>query len=432
MVLFPAADPKNPAAGPSWDYAQSCAPALKACKPRGLRTMYLSKAWFSCRAGAYDGWEWRSGESSAVYLTPWFNNYLCWEMNEWIGRDIFNALYLDECYEHPARNLEAGASVRLPDGTEQPGVSNFAFRELMKRWRGIFVQHGRDPFLIAHLTYSWQYQGIVFCDSYLDGENRPIVSLNSRDWLDSTSKTQFEVLQNARLWGVSSFYMPFIAEGGFDDKTKSQYPKWQWRMARQAQSQFAHYETSTVYEGQGSDVYKAYWKSVFAWGGAEPAKAAFCPYWDNGGLVQVEGQGGDTLVSLYRQPGKALVIASNRSRKPQTLRIQLDPKVLGLRDGFAARDMDTTFRPPEGEDFVPGDVGKETQKAFETMEQAMLARPEEVADATAPRLADEGEISLDDPDEVAAAQWQALEPRVENGVLVLPVRPRDFRLVAVE
>ncbi len=145
MKLFPAVDPENPEAGPSWEYAERCIPNMKSTKPVGYRTLYLSKAWFSCRAGAYDNWEWRSGGSSAVSLTPWFVNYLCWEMNEWIGRGIWNAIYLDECYEHPARNLEAGLSVRLPDGSEQPGVTNFQFRALMKRWRGIFHAHGKQP-----------------------------------------------------------------------------------------------------------------------------------------------------------------------------------------------------------------------------------------------------------------------------------------------
>ena len=52
---------------------------------------------------------------SEVSLTPYFNNYLCWEMNEWIGGNIWDAIYLDECYEEPMRNLEAGFSVRLPE-----------------------------------------------------------------------------------------------------------------------------------------------------------------------------------------------------------------------------------------------------------------------------------------------------------------------------
>jgi hypothetical protein len=423
MQLYPAPDPKHPADGPSWDYAERCVPIMKACKAEGTRTMYLSKAYFSCRAGAYDNWEWRRGEGTTVSLTPSFVNYLCWEMDEWIKRGIWDGIYLDECYEQPARNLEAGFSVRLPDGTEQPGIANFQFRELMKRWRNLFTTHGKEPLLLSHLSYSWQYQGVVFCDAYLDGENRPIVSLNSADWIDSTSKDQFEVVQNGRLWGVASFYMPFISEGGFDNKEKSQYPRWQWRMARQAQSQFAHYETATVYEGQGSQVYKSYWASVLNWGGGNPETATFHPYWDNAKCIQVAGQGSNTLVSFYRQSGKVLLITSNRAREQRTLRITLDPGALGLLSGFKVRDVDGTCTPPAGSDYIPG---ADKMAAASALDDSLVAGLDEKQ--LSPQEVD---TLLTSPAQRQAEEAQVMIPRLEGDVLVLPVRGRDFRLVAL-
>ena len=429
MNLYPAPDPKHPDAGPSWDYAERCVPIMRACKAKGTRTMYLSKAYFSCRAGAYDNWEWRSGEGMGVSLTPSFVNYLCWEMDEWIKRDIWDAIYLDECYEQPARNLEAGFSVRLPDGTEQPGVCNFQFRELMKRWRNLFTVHGKEPLILAHHTCSWQYQGLVFCDATLDGENQPIVSLNSRDWIDSTSKPQFEVVQNGRLWGVASFYMPFIAEGGFDNKEKSQYPRWQWRMARQAQSEFSHYETATVYEGQGSQVYKAYWSALLNWGSGDPAKATFHPYWDNDKYLQAVGQGSNTLVSFYRQPGKILLIASNRDRDPRTLRITLDAAALGLKAGFGVRDMDGTLSPPAGADYLPG---ADKAAAANAMDDAMSAGVGTKEDARKPGAVDDLDALLASPSAKLGEVGRPAEPLLDGRVLVLSVRARDFRIVTLE
>ncbi len=425
MKLFPAADPRAPELGPSWKYAESCIPAMQAARPVGYRTMYLSRAWFSCRTGAYDNWEWRSGDSSAVSLTPYFNNYLCWEMDEWLRRNIFDAVYLDECYEAPASNLEAGFSVRLPDGSEQPGVRNFDFRDLMRRWRGIFQAHGMTPMLMAHHTYSWQYPGLLYCDAVLDGENAPIVSLNSRDWIDSTSLHRYETLQNARLWGVSTFYMPFVSEGGFDDKNASRFLKWQWRMARQAQSEFAHFETATVYEGQGSFVYKGYWKDLLGWGAGDPSACTFHPYWNNSRYVTLAAGDSDAQVSLYRQSGKVLVIASNRAREPRTLRIDLHRQALSLPEQFRARNLDATFRPPPGDDYQGSQASQaDAEKAGQASMDAMLSGlPDDVAKA---------DLSLDDPDEVAARADEALEPRLEGTTLILPVRARDYRVVALE
>jgi hypothetical protein len=422
MKLFPAADPKKPEAGPSWDYAETCIPSMKSSKPTGLRTFYLSKAWFGCRAGAYDNWEWRSGEGSTVSLTPSFVNYLCHEMDEWIRRDFWDAVYLDECYEHSARNLEAGMSVRLPDGTEQPGVTNFQFRELMKRWRGIFVQHGRRPFLLAHLTYSFQYHGIVFCDTYLDGENAPIVSLTSRDWIDSTSKPRFEVLQNGRLWGAAAFYMPFIAEGGFADKEKSQFLRWQWRMARQAQSEFAHYETATVYEGQGHQVYDGYWNDLADWGGGDETTAEFVPYWNAGPFLKVAGQGDGTLVSFYRRPGQVFLVASNRAKRDEVLRIELDARSLGLSATPKVRVLDRTFAPPAGEDFTgTAAVAKEAKQSL----AKSLGDTEKTSDEELDEL-------LEGSDAVEAKKQAALEPRLKGTTLLLPVRARDYRTIVLE
>ena len=420
MQLFPAPAPGKPEAGPSWEYAESCAPIMKATKPVGYRTMYLSRAWFSCRAGAYDGWEWRSGETGAVSLTNYFNNYLCWEMNEWLRRGIFNAIYLDECYETPARNLEAGFSVRLPDGTEQAGVTNFAFRDLMKRWRNIFHQNGLEPMLLAHHTYSFQYPGLVYCDAVLDGENYPIVSLNSADWIDSVGLEKYEVTQSGRMWGTTPFWMPFVAEGGFDHKEKSQFPKWQWRMARQAQSVFAHFEIATVYAGQGGDVYKAYWHDVLGWGAGDP-KLPFVPYWQAAPAVTVAGQGSDALVSFYRGNGRLLLIASNRLKQERELRITLDRKALGLKPGATAKELDSGAVPPAGEDYV-----KEQQAAAgKVKEKDPGAWLGEGSDAAT-------NDELEDDAIKAKEKQHAFVPRFEGDTLILPVRARDFRVVAIE
>jgi hypothetical protein len=430
MALYPGKDPKHPEAGPSWDYADSCAPTMRSCKPAGLVTFYLSRYWFNCRAGAYDNWEWRSGENGSVSLTPSFVDYACWEMDQWIGRGIWDAIYLDECYESPCRNLEAGFSVRLPDGTEQPGVRNFDFRELMKRWRCIFTAHGREPVIMAHHTYSWQYAGLVFADVVLDGENAPIVSLTSRDWIDSTSQERFECLQNARLWGMATFYMPFIAEGGFDDKQKSQFPVWQWRMARQAQSRFAHGETATVYEGQGAAVYDGYWRDLLAWGVGDPATCSFHPPWESSRYLKASGDNGRSLVSLYRRPKAAAVIASNPTREPIELVVDLDTAALGLPAAPQARSLDATFALPAGADFTgTASVKKEAAGQLAKSISDPLAPDDAEAD---PLLAAGDDELLEGADAIAAKEAARWAPRMEGSRLRIRIRPRDYRVIAVE
>ena len=407
----------------SWEYAESCVPMMKSAKPTGYRTMYLSLKWMSCRAGQYDGWEWRSGDSGSVSLTPSFVDYLCWEMNEWIGRDIFDAVYLDECYEWPLYNLEAGMSVRLPNGKQQPGVNNFRFRELMKRWYGIFVQHDQKPMLIAHHTHSFQYPGLVYVQAYLDGENSPIVSLKGGDWIDKTNKKRFEVIQNGQMWGMAPFYMPYISEGGFSSD-KDEFPVWQWRMARQAQSQFAHYEVATVYEGQGAGVYEKYWNDLLNWTAGNPDKVPFRPYWNNEEFVQVEGQGDDTLVSFYQKPDRILLIASNRRRERRVVRIRLDAERLGLSSPLSARNLDSSFERPPGKDYHP-----QTEETREKTEELLESEGDLFGGGGEDETAEEILLGKEGMEK---KERESLRPRMEGNVLVLPVRTRDFRMVEVK
>ncbi len=445
MAVFPAPDPLKPEAGPSWDYAQRCGEYSRLLAPYGLRTMYMSRYWFKCRAGAYDGWEWRSGPSGQATMTESFVDYLVWEMNEWIGRDIWDAIYLDEIYEAPTRNVEAGHAIRLPDGSVQAGEMLFGFRELMKRWRNIFHQHNREPMLTVHLTRSFPYCGIVFCDSYLDGEGHPQVTATSRDFVDAVPLARAEVLQNPRLWGVVPFYMVCVWEGGFGaGKDWNPHPRWAWRMARGAVSVLAHFENGETYTDQGNSVYAHYWSDVLRWGAGSTETATFHPYWDNAKYIELlapapsgirNAKGGydpDVLVSFYRhaRDQRILLIASNRTNETAEVRLRLNPEALGWGKADPAslklQEWDTGYPPAPGEDLL-------SRTELKQAAQPSMVEPDGLT------LDPSDGISLDDNpiqdvlvEEDQENKAAAMVPRIEDGVIVLPIRPKDFRMVSIE
>ncbi|MEI6503234.1 MAG: glycoside hydrolase domain-containing protein, partial [Armatimonadota bacterium] len=61
--------------------------------------------------------------------------------------------------------------------------------------------------------------------------------------------------------------------------------------------------------------------------------AKFLPYWKPNG-VTVEGT--DAVVSVYQQPGKALLIVLNTTMTEQTVKVTVNAKALGLREGYHA------------------------------------------------------------------------------------------------
>ena len=425
MKLFPAPDPDEPDnPSPSWDYAERCIRGMKDVQPKGFRSMYLSNYWFSCRAGAYDHWEWRGGPTSQVTHSQSFVDYLCWEMNEWIRRDIFDAIYLDECYEAPSRNVEAGQACRLPDGSVQPGVTLWGFRQLMKRWRNIFHQNDLEPMFTCHLTRSMMYCGMTFVDSYLDGEGHPTITARSGSFVDRLSLTRAEVLQSGRMWGVTPFFMVSIWEGGLGmGKGWNPHKRWSWRMARGAMSLLAHFENGTTYTDQGGYVYRHYWNDVLRWGAGDLG-VPFHSYWNNGDYLEVEGQGKATLVSFYQKANRILLIASNRKKEIWEIRVKLNLDRLGLKGKLNVVHWDTGYPPAKGDDIL---------SKVELARLKNISPPEEdILNAKAAR--DNGFEETEDLVEKLEADEEKGKdnPRLEGNVLILPTRPQDFRMVSIE
>lgn len=417
MRLYPADDPAKPRDWEaSWRQAESCLPSMRLAKPTGLRTLYLSNYWFGCRAGEYDHWEWRSGPNHQVTHSPSFIDYSCWEIDQWIARGIFEAIYLDECYEAPSTNVEAGQAVTLADGTVQPGLTLFGFRQMLQRWRSLFARHGKEPMLLVHQTGSFMYPGLVFADAFLDGENRPIIAANSPDFIAQVPQHRAEALQNSRLWGVASFYMPCVWERGFDHKSINPNKRWAWRMARGVNALLAHFETGYTFAGQGEQVYRDYGADLLRWGAGSSA-VPFDPYWRAGEFVRTEGQGKEVMVSLYRKPGRVLLVASNLTAAPREIVVELDREKLALGGGIKAQAFDTGWPPANGDDIPP------PGKAAGGPEVEMPGDAPKSLGATGSKAA---VAELEEP------QKERPDVRVEGSRVRLTVRGRDFLLVDVQ
>jgi hypothetical protein len=357
MQLFPAPDPKAPEAGPSYAYARQCAEHFAKSYSHGFRMMYLSNYWYSCRAGAFDHWEWRCGPTSQATLSQSFVDYLVWEMDQWISNEVFTGIYLDECYEAPSQNVECGDAVVLPDGSVQAGLNLWGFRDLMKRWRNLFHKYDKPPMILGHLTGSFMYPGMVFCDAFLDGEGHPTITASGGSFIDHTSRDRLEVL-NSQHWGVAPFYMVSIWEGGLGKgKGWNPHTRWSWRMARSAMARLLPFENGTMYTDQGSHVYRSVANDIARFG-ADANDVAFYPYWRNADYFRLEpapkspfSPEPDTkgvIVSFYRKDQRLLAIVCNWDRKNKDVLLTFDHRKLGLPDTLAVTGWDSSEQPEPG------------------------------------------------------------------------------------
>ena len=122
-------------------------------------------------------------------------------------------------------------------------------------------------------------------------------------------------------------------------------------------------------------------------------------------------------MSFYRQPGKILLIASNRAPAPKTIKVKLDLAQLGLPEKPAVKPLDSGYEPPAGEDFRPGEKPK-------------IADAKAVTDLMGP--GGEAGVGAEVDEILTEDKKENLNPRFEGGVLLLPTRARDFRMVTIQ
>jgi hypothetical protein len=62
--------------------------------------------------------------------------------------------------------------------------------------------------------------------------------------------------------------------------------------------------------------------------------AEFAPYWKPNGITSLQP---NTVVSVYRRPGTALLAVLNTAMTATRAKVQVDPRWLGLPAGYQAR-----------------------------------------------------------------------------------------------
>lgn len=410
-----------------WSVAEQYGESLRSMTS-GFRTMYTSIGYMKGRAGSYDNKDWRNMDGSRMSLTPSLVDYIMWEINEWVGRDIYDAFYIDDSYAFPiggANAVKSGHAVRLPDGAIQAGLHLWSHRELMKRWHQVMLDHGKRPMLMAHHTGSWMYPGLVFATTTLDGEGSPTLTHRGADatfidWFYRDRRHRFTVLQDPKLWGVRKYYMPSIWGFGPLAKGESPHGKWAWRMARSAQALFAHQETQTTFVDEGRGVFNAYWDSLERWGALDPA-VEFVPFWQAEEALSVAGGHRDTWASFYRTDGKVLMIVSNLARQPRTAQIELDLAALGFSSPPRLVAWDAAFDPPDDTD--PYELKRENRSADVDERMNEINNPGDGIDVLG--MLEEKHDPKPDPYEVDPVS-------IDGNRLTVPLRWHDFRVFSLE
>lgn len=413
----------------SWEDAERAGESLRRMAS-GFRTMYTSMGYASCRAGSYDHADWRNMSGSRISLTDSMVDYLIAELDQWVGRDIYDAFYVDDSYNMPITGeaaVASGHAIRLPDGSIQAGMHLWQHRQLMKRWRQVMLDHGRRPMIMAHHTGTWMYPGFVFCEATLDGEGEPTITHRGKEatFVDyiATRQERFSVIQNPELWGVAKFYMPSIWGFGPQAKGESPHRAWAWRMARGAQALFAHQEVHSTFYDEDGGVFPAFWGRLKQWGALDPS-VTFTPHHRSRGLIACDDDERSTWVSYYHKGPTILVIVSNLTREDRDIRLRPRLADLGLGPAPTIVVQDALLERPQGSDPYETMAANKTKADLDAQLQKRKA-PSDDIDVFA-------ELEAQEASGRAPASTGPAAPTWDGDVLVVPVRKQDYRVIALE
>ena len=420
--------------GHDWERAERCVATERTFRPHAALMLYTDKVWgpIAPRDASF-AWEWKSGPRNPWCWTPSLVDAWVWHMDQWIGRGVYNGLYIDDAFPAPNVNTATGSAYVLDDGRVQPGVSMFGFRDYLKRLRSVFHAHGRRSLVTIHMTSTIMVPALSFADLIWDGEDSGRFRSTKWDFLDAWPLERFHTLNNPERTGLVTRFM-----------FKSDYASLASRSAKHVyQAWRAAYAGRLLHDF----VLKPRWEKV----NGKPvtclrvvddyatADATFHPYWDNAAMATVEPVldgplprdllprdgprwtwSAEYLADLARNPLKAsvwrrkghalraLIVVVNFARVPVKGRLRLGLAALGVPEArrklVRLRDADDWPRP----------------------DAALLGPRPKTPDA--PAL---GELGDADPaallDEPAADRSIPFDP--QTGTATLTVPPHDFRLL---
>ena len=265
---------------------------------------------------------WQRKGSWHIYYDKTLNDYWIHKLAEWIESCDLDGYYSDNTRPAVCFNVEAGRGYRLPDGRVQPGYNVFGTRRYFLRMRAVFAEHGKQGWIVTHMTHNMVMPWLGACDMALDGEDHHIEPRQNRTWLDAWPLERLRAVLPGAL-GVSVTFKPEFP------------PPYRWEEGHR----YAFEPVWRSYAGGlllHDCVPMSGWRLPGTWLVGRDRFAIgslgvrFLGYWDQENGVRCETAG--RYVSGWLRPGRLLLLVLGLQRhgdqKPAAIRI--DWQKLGL------------------------------------------------------------------------------------------------------
>jgi hypothetical protein len=277
---------------------------------------YNSIGYFASEGGYFKE-HWRLSDEEGFWFDKTFTDFIVHNLHHWAKATGIDGWYLDNTRPVACAKTEAGRGYRLADGRIQPVFSTFETRLFYLRLRAAFLEAGRQPKIVAHMTNN--YMPPWCWDIAYDGEINIIYPESGKDFMDLWTLERLRLGYPGQ-WGVAVNFMQEY-QGDWD-----KHPERYQKALRAFIGMVAIHDAIPSGNILWMPCYRTFLQARQAFGmGADDV--VFHAYWDADNGVKAGGK--DVIPAVWTRPGKALLLLANLGEQANAV-VTLDPKALGL------------------------------------------------------------------------------------------------------
>ena len=340
--------------GQRWNY-----PILKPTTAERLRQkyvdgelpcMYCNTTAFSPCTPEYRYWheEWRVAPSARIDFASLrdddenaharvcpkstFTEFYVWALEKAIKAADIRGLYFDVSDAPHCKNEAHGCGWRDENGKLHETVALRANREFQKRVYTVGKRHRSDFLVSIHMSGNITMPQHSFCDIMIDGEN--FTSILQRQWATDKRGDYFDFITLDKMraefmlhnFGPVPAFLPEFARS-LGDRWWTDDPE-ALRAARHLVGLFTLHDAPLWQAYMPSMVLCLVWYAQTRFGWDEQVE--LIPYWRNSSLLTMEPRDPRVVASIFKRPGRIMIVAMNNTDKDTAVTLSWNAKGLGL------------------------------------------------------------------------------------------------------
>lgn len=257
----------------------------------------------------------------ACPAVPAWRDFIATKLARFVDEFGVDGIYVDCWNPVPCQVEEHGCGWRDAGGNLHPRFSILGSREIVRRVREVLTDRRPDAHIMVHMSANVCIPMLSFADSMLDGEQYQGDKAPRDDYLNVLPLDKWRAENTGRQWGLVPFFLPMFSPG---ENRRSPRP-----IERLMGLALAH-DCGVWPVWCNTQVVFDTWEALDKFGIVD---AEFAPYWTPNGITSLQPE---TVVSVYRKPGAALLVVLNTALTDTRARVKVDPQQLGLPAAYRA------------------------------------------------------------------------------------------------